>query len=104
MITTGSKFFFGLGIVAFFTAVVYGIVTNGSVTNSGQLSLSNGNVETRSDSTAGQGFTAGADYSITNTGVITSSGGLYLIANNDLWNERNQAAGTTNDSTGSVTS
>ena len=28
MITTGSKFFFGLGIVAFFTAVVYGIVTN----------------------------------------------------------------------------
>ena len=29
MITTGSKYFFGLGIVAFFTAVVYGVVTNG---------------------------------------------------------------------------
>jgi hypothetical protein len=29
LITTGSKYFFGLGLVAFFTAVVYGIVTNG---------------------------------------------------------------------------
>ncbi len=30
MITTGSKFFFGLGIVMFFTALVYGVVTNGA--------------------------------------------------------------------------
>jgi hypothetical protein len=30
LITTGSKFFFGLGFVALFAAIVYGIVTNGA--------------------------------------------------------------------------
>jgi hypothetical protein len=42
LITTGSKFFFGLGIVMFFTALVYGVVTNGA-DHGGILHLISGN-------------------------------------------------------------
>jgi len=74
-------------------------VTNGSVANSGKLTV-NSDVYTRSNTTAGKGFTAAADYSITNTGTITAaSGDLNIIANNDDFSLR---SGTKNDSTGSV--
>jgi filamentous hemagglutinin family protein len=74
-------------------------VVNGNIANSGKLSVDS-YLETASDSTAGMGFTKAADYSITNTGTVTATGGsLTLSANSDNWGDHN---GTANDSTGSV--
>jgi filamentous hemagglutinin family protein len=77
---------------------------NGSISNSGQLSVGGGGfavMTTGSDETAA-GFTPGADYSITNTGTVTSPGILFLSANGDaIVGQRGGTAA--NDSTGSVT-
>jgi hypothetical protein len=72
--------------------------TNGNATNSGKLTVGFA-VGTVSDSTA-KGFTAGADYSITNTGTITSSGDLIVTANTNNYFADRTGAG--NDSTGSI--
>ena len=71
------------------------VVLNGNVINSGTLGA--GALTMASDSGAGLGFTKGADYSVVNTGTVTSAGSLAVIAN------LHQGA-TANDSTGSFTS
>ena len=73
-------------------------VLNGSIVNDGELTGITPNVKTASDSGA-EGFTAGADYSITNTGTITSTNSLFLNANSSDHHNHN---GAKNDSTGSV--
>lgn len=72
-------------------------VVNGSITNSGQLTT--GSLETASSMATGNGFAAGGQYSINNTGTITAFG-LYLIANSEGWGLRDPAA--SNDSIGSI--
>jgi filamentous hemagglutinin family protein len=70
------------------------VVLNGNVINSGTLGA--GALTMASDSGAGLGFTKGADYSVVNTGTVTSAASLAVIAN--------LHQGTTaNDSTGSFT-
>jgi len=73
-------------------------VLNGSIANSGLLSNVHESLRTASDSTVA-GYTAGANYSVTNTGTINVSGNLILSANSDNFRDRN---GTNNTSTGSV--
>ena len=85
------------GSITLITNGVY--VVNGSITNSGKLTVGGGSLNTASDSGAGRGFTKGADYSITNTGTMTSAGNLGLFANADASFLR---SGPTNASTGSV--
>jgi hypothetical protein len=74
-------------------------VLNGSITNSGKLSVDYW-LETASDDTV-PGFTAGADYSITNIGTVTGTNDLEMRANSGYWGSHNGT--TANDSTGSIT-
>jgi filamentous hemagglutinin family protein len=93
-INTGS-----LGLGSRYGGGVY--VVNGSITNTSTGSITGGDyLDTASDDTTA-GFTAGADYSIINSGTVRATGRLTVGANSADWGDHNGTAA--NDSTGSVT-
>lgn len=75
-------------------------VTNGSIVNAGLLTVGS-YVETASDLGNGAGYEPGGQYSITNTGMIVSTGALDIFANSEYVHAYDSAPGNT--SGGSVT-
>jgi filamentous hemagglutinin family protein len=79
-------------------------VTNGSIVNQGTLVVTSAAYITTGSDASDPSFTEGGDYSITNTGTITSTSGLGIAAN-DQYEQADSTGsyGNLNGTTGSFT-